>query len=225
MASYTVEQKLFIVKTFYSSGNSCVFVQRKFREEFNVRDAPSRDSIYRFIRQFEATGSVSDVRKGHSGRPSIRSPDVLNAANTAITRSPQKSLRRLSQQLHVSYSTSRKVYLTDLSLFLYNIQLSQPLSEDGIDRRYNFSKEYGALLEENPNVVQVTWFSDEAHFHLNGYVNKQNTRFWATQNPHITVANPLHPERVTVWCALSSVGIFGLFSLMAQSILTSISTY
>ena len=27
-------------------------------------------------------------------------------------------------------------------------------------------------------------FSDEAHFDLGGYVNKQNCRVWVTENPH-----------------------------------------
>ena len=27
-------------------------------------------------------------------------------------------------------------------------------------------------------------FSDEAHFDLGGYVNKQNCRIWGTENPH-----------------------------------------
>jgi hypothetical protein len=88
------------------------------------------------------------------------------------------------------------------------MQVSQPLSEDGIARRYAFAREYVALLEDNPGVLDVTWFSDKAHFHFDGYINKQNVPFWASENPRLTVANPLHPERVKVWCALSSVGIF-----------------
>jgi len=35
------------------------------------------------------------------------------------------------------------------------------------------------------------------------------SRFWASQNQRLTVANQLHLERVTVWCALSSIEIFG----------------
>ncbi|GFW00484.1 uncharacterized protein TNCV_693231 [Trichonephila clavipes] len=45
-------------------------------------------------------------------------------------------------------------------------------------------------------------FSDEAHFWLNGYVNKQNCRIWSEANPQVYVETPLHPEKLTVWCAL-----------------------
>ena len=30
-------------------------------------------------------------------------------------------------------------------------------------------------------------FSDEAHFWLNGYVNKQKYRFYGTENPNISI--------------------------------------
>ncbi|GFT54915.1 transposable element Tc3 transposase [Trichonephila clavipes] len=45
-------------------------------------------------------------------------------------------------------------------------------------------------------------FSDEAHFWLNGYVNKQNCRIWSEANPQVYVETPLHPEKLIVWCAL-----------------------
>ncbi|GFX42942.1 DUF4817 domain-containing protein [Trichonephila clavipes] len=50
-------------------------------------------------------------------------------------------------------------------------------------------------------------FSDEAHFWLNGYVNKQNCRIWSEANPQVYVETPLHPEKLTVWCALWPGGI------------------
>ncbi|GFW79601.1 integrase catalytic domain-containing protein [Trichonephila clavipes] len=50
-------------------------------------------------------------------------------------------------------------------------------------------------------------FSDEAHFWLNGYVNKQNCRIWSEANPQVYVETPLHPEILTVWCALWAGGI------------------
>ncbi|GFX82013.1 hypothetical protein TNCV_2572121 [Trichonephila clavipes] len=48
---------------------------------------------------------------------------------------------------------------------------------------------------------------DEAHFWLNGYVNKQNCRIWSEVNPQVYVETPLHPEKLTVWCALWAAGI------------------
>ncbi|GFW91171.1 hypothetical protein TNCV_1808921 [Trichonephila clavipes] len=53
-----------------------------------------------------------------------------------------------------------------------------------------------------PDFHKRILFSDEAHFWLNGYVNKQNCRIWSEANPQVYVETPLHPEKVTVWCAL-----------------------
>ncbi|GFV14160.1 hypothetical protein TNCV_526341 [Trichonephila clavipes] len=50
-------------------------------------------------------------------------------------------------------------------------------------------------------------FSDEAHFFLNGYVNKQNCHISSEANPQVFVETPLHPEKLTVWCALWAGGI------------------
>jgi hypothetical protein len=63
-----------------------------------------------------------------------------------------------------------------LVLFPYKMQLSQPLSEDGIARRHAFAREYGALLEQNQDALNVVWFSDDAHFHLDSYAANGDTR-------------------------------------------------
>ena len=54
-------------------------------------------------------------------------------------------------------------------------------------------------------------FSNEAHFDLGGYVNKQNCRIWSTENPQANIALPTYPKRVTVWCGFWSRGIIGPF--------------
>ncbi|GFW81809.1 hypothetical protein TNCV_2884831 [Trichonephila clavipes] len=58
-----------------------------------------------------------------------------------------------------------------------------------------------------PNFHKRILFSDEAHFWLNGYVNKQNCRIWSEANPQVYVETPLHPEKLTVWYALWAGGI------------------
>ncbi|GFS52083.1 hypothetical protein TNCV_1104981 [Trichonephila clavipes] len=53
-----------------------------------------------------------------------------------------------------------------------------------------------------PDFHKRILFSDEAHFWLNGYVNIQNCRIWSEAKPQVYVETPLHPEKLTVWCAL-----------------------
>ncbi|GFW42629.1 hypothetical protein TNCV_256901 [Trichonephila clavipes] len=58
-----------------------------------------------------------------------------------------------------------------------------------------------------PDFHKRILFSNEAHFWLNGYVNKQNCRIGSEANPQVYVETPLHPEKLTVWCALWAGGI------------------
>ncbi|GFW41525.1 hypothetical protein TNCV_4034421 [Trichonephila clavipes] len=58
-----------------------------------------------------------------------------------------------------------------------------------------------------PDFHKRILFSDEAHFWLNGYVNKQNCRIWSEANPQVYFETPLHPEKLTVWCTLWAGGI------------------
>ncbi|GFU14234.1 uncharacterized protein TNCV_3579091 [Trichonephila clavipes] len=58
-----------------------------------------------------------------------------------------------------------------------------------------------------PDFNKRILFSDEVHFWLNGYVNKQNCRIWSEANPQVYVETPLHPEKLTVWCAFWAGGI------------------
>ncbi|GFW86427.1 putative DD41D transposase [Trichonephila clavipes] len=60
-----------------------------------------------------------------------------------------------------------------------------------------------------PDFLKRILFSNEAHFWLNGYFNKQNCRIWSEANPQVYVETPLHPEKLTVWCALWAGGIIG----------------
>ncbi|GFU41316.1 uncharacterized protein TNCV_3011391 [Trichonephila clavipes] len=75
-----------------------------------------------------------------------------------------------------------------------------------------------------PDFHKRILFSDEAHFWLNGYVNKQNCRIWNEANPQVYVETPLHPEKLTVWCALWAGGSLVRTSLktMKASTLQSI---
>jgi len=58
-------------------------------------------------------------------------------------------------------------------------------------------------------ILNLAFFTDEAWFHLSGYVNSQNYRIWATENPHEFRETSLHPQKIGVWCAVSRKRIVG----------------
>ena len=68
-------------------------------------------------------------------------------------------------------------------------------------------------LLEMPNddgVISTVLMTDEAHFfHLSRYVNKQDYRYWAPENPQELHQRPLHSERLTVCCGIASFGVLG----------------
>jgi hypothetical protein len=52
-------------------------------------------------------------------------------------------------------------------------------------------------------------FSNEAHIHLHGVVNKQNVRFWASGKPCVIHEKVHHALRITVWVTILSHGLLG----------------
>ncbi|GFV42312.1 hypothetical protein TNCV_3165431 [Trichonephila clavipes] len=89
-----------------------------------------------------------------------------------------------------------------------------PTSQFGLAIHQNDHQARRRFVEWAQNEIAVVpdfhkriLFSDEAHFWLNGYVNKQNCRIWSEANPQVYVETPLHPEKLTVWCALWAGGI------------------
>ena len=65
----------------------------------------------------------------------------------------------------------------DLGLHAFKIKLTQELKPLDHLKRQNFSNWALAKLEENEEFHRKIIFSDEAHFWLNGFVNKQNMRY------------------------------------------------
>ncbi|GFV04348.1 uncharacterized protein TNCV_919691 [Trichonephila clavipes] len=91
-------------------------------------------------------------------------------------------------------------------------------SQFGLANHQNDHKARRRFVEWAQNEIAVVpdfhkriLFSDEGHFWLNRYVNKQNCRIWREANPQVHVETPLHPEKLTVWCSLWAGGIIGPF--------------
>ena len=103
----------------------------------------------------------------------------------------------------------RRIIHNDLKLFPYKVQILQVQTQANKTECFEFGQKISKRNEDNPGLLDVLLLSDQAHFHLSGHVNKQNFRFWASEQPHEHVEKPLSVEKMTVWCALGKNCIFG----------------
>jgi hypothetical protein len=56
------------------------------------------------------------------------------------------------------------------------------------------------LVDNDEGVLDILIISNEAHFHLSGYINKQNFGYLSDNNPMQIHEKPIHSEKVTLWC-------------------------
>ena len=77
-------------------------------------------------------------------------------------------------------------------------------------QRVDFANKIADKVEGSTKFLNNVLFSDEAHFELSGYVNRQNNRIWCEENPHDTIEAPKSREKVTVFVAIGgNAGLIG----------------
>lgn len=207
MERWELQHRAFAVEQFFIS-QSVIQTQRNFRRHFHTSSAPSRKSILRFVQAFRERGSVADKPRIEFPK-CVRTPTNIQLVHEAIDMNPTQSLRRLSHQLNISYGSTQRIVRRDLKLYPYRIQLVQSLSPADIAQRLAFATWFQQKVDNDASFTEHLFMSDEAHFHLSGHVNKQNCRFWSTENPRLLHEIPLHSQKVTVWCAVSMHHIVG----------------
>ena len=208
--SYSVKQRVHTV-WFYAETKSISRIQTKFVKHFNLdrkHGKPSKPTILGMVNKFFETGSVLDIRC--SGRKKTgRSTANIDKIRRAILKSPKRPVRRLSTEHKVKRSTIHNILRKDLKKFQYKIQIKQKIKAADKRARIVFCNWVSEQIEQEPLFLSNIWSSDEAHFHLSGHVNKQNMRFWGSENPKEIVEKPLEVEKCTAWCAMSTHGIIG----------------
>jgi hypothetical protein len=117
---------------------------------------------------------------------------------------------RSSNQFGLSVGTVYKI-LKYSKFRPYKLQTVQQLFEEDYVARLAFAHAELNRIRDNPEHLSFLVFSDEAHFHLNGAVNKHNFRYWSQTNPGWVSEEPLHSPKCTVWAAIWEGGTIGPF--------------
>lgn len=200
-------QRAFLVESFIKNGYSYKASIREFKQEYNINfkdPVPSRNAVNSWVAKFRSSGTT--LKKSPPGRNSaIRTPENVAKVKRSVQQSPMRSARKHALVLGIARESVRRILHFDLKFHPYKMMVVQELLERDYENRKNCSEK---ILEKvSKNSVLIT--SDEAHFHLNGFVNKQNFRYWSEQNPCNLMEQSLHCKRVTVWCAVGKFGVWG----------------
>ena len=54
----------------------------------------------------------------------------------------------------------------------------------------------------DPAYLENVFFTDEATFHISGFVNRQNVRIWGKENPREVRQYERDSPKLNVWCGL-----------------------
>jgi len=133
----------------------------------------------------------------------VRSTENIAAVAQSVLEQLSTSTR--SQNLNISRTSLRRIVNKDLGMKPYKIQLVQELKLHDHPMRFRFAQWAEQRLVEDEHFYRKIIFSDEAHFHLGGYVNKQNCRIWGSENP-----SSWRSQCTTSDCLVSG-GIIGSF--------------
>ena len=196
MDKFSEEDRLLCVELVIKNGDSATLARREFckiRGLKNDRKCPSLPLIRYWVKKFKETGSAKR-QEVPPREKTARTPEKIDAAANILRENNRISTRRLVTAIGTSHVTAWKICKKDLQMIPYKLQITQALSENDPQQRIKFCQDMLETFTGFKNII----FSDEAHFHLDGVVNKQNCRFWAVENPRETISRSLHPKKVTV---------------------------
>ncbi|GFT11555.1 DUF4817 domain-containing protein [Trichonephila clavipes] len=143
---------------------------------------------------FENNGSMRNAYRAL--RPFYRRQ---NRPSEQLIRLTMERFRTTFTLIDNSHSQRRRRVLTEEAI----ATVERSIEEDPNDSIHHRSQE----LDMCPSTLWKILRKDLAHIWLNDYVNKQNCRIWSEANTQVYVETPLHPEKLTVWCALWAGGI------------------
>jgi hypothetical protein len=113
--------------------------------------------------------------------------------------------------------------MKELGLKPYRPRLLHALNDDDPDRRCEFAGFFLSLVADDSSLLEQIIWTDESSFKLNGHVSQHNCVYYATENPHIVIAQEMNVPGVIVWAGIWSGGIIGPFffrdTVTAQSYL------
>lgn len=206
---FTNEERRTICFLKIDEGLSLRKIAQRFHQLFPHRPTPSRMGISKMFEKLRRTGSVFNRPKSGRPRSATNEANEIMAIGSVYMKS-QQSLREVAIETGNSITSVWRI-LRRYKFHPYGVKLTQELNEADFDIRLDFCD----LIERkirDPNFLKNICFSDESTFHLTGYVNRHNCRYWCEENPNEHIeAHTQRPLKRNVWAGILGNEIIGPF--------------
>ena len=103
-----------------------------------------------WYRTFEETGFKMPHTGGHR-----RNLETEAAISAAMMTSPKKSLRRLSAERAITYTTCQRIVRKYLKLYPYRMQRVQALRDVHHQQRFEFASTMCDRMQEDDNLLNI----------------------------------------------------------------------
>lgn len=199
-----------IVQMYYGHDNSIRQVRDFWAGMHPTRPIPSKSFIHKCIKRLQETGNPLPKKRGGNRRVRAGENTAINVL-AAIDQNPEQSCFEIASNAGVSTSSVFRV-LKQHNFKSFKIQGHQELLPADTEARVNFCEQVFNKVDNNANFIRNICFTDESTFTLHKQPNKQNTRIWATENPHKFLQTRTQwPQKVNVWLGILGPHIIGPF--------------
>lgn len=197
LTNYSRQELVSMTYAIGESHGNCLLASRLYAQKYPDRRHPQVICFEKLKDRFERTANANYEKK-------TRSKSVLHEENElnitlSVVENPEISVRELSKNLDIGKSSISKS-LKNNKMHPYHVQLHQDLSADDYIQRVNFCRTMQNKLQENNQFPFYILFTDECTFHRNGFVNRHNFHYYATENPHLVHVNHFQQRwSLNVW--------------------------
>ncbi|GFV27309.1 transposon Ty3-I Gag-Pol polyprotein [Trichonephila clavipes] len=196
-----------------------------------VLNTTTGESPFRLLYGREALGPLAILKSSWAGE--IHLPTNISQSAADYLQEMKINMQKAAEGASLTAAQKQKAYgyyfnkRSSVKKFSIGEQVVLLIPDSSKDCQVIYSQ-FGLAIQQNDHQARrrfVEWaqneiavvpdfhkrilFNEEAHFWLNGYVNKQNCTIWNETNLQVYVETPLHPEKLTVWCPLWAGGIIG----------------
>ncbi len=157
-----------------------------------------RKAILDLVHEFEQHRTINDLP--HSRRRSVHMQEKHNKICTVMEEKLPTSSRRVAQQVGISHTST---YHTMRSItYPHRTHAQRELKEIDGPRRVKFRSWLFCYTRGLCTILDYIYFSDEAWFTLDGFINSQNYIVWSAKNPHTYHTTLLHQQKIGAWTAI-----------------------